>query len=244
MNTDSLFSFMTDPPSLEQILRNDHYQSVRSAAARLQERLASNRKASDSVLTASRTLVETVCKTLLTLLDVEYDDKTDLQDLSKKLLMALDLHPSTQTVKAMKQTCQGAINMINGIACLRNAHGDAHGREEDESEVLPFPHAEVAAYLSFALTRFFILSFEARISRKTQAELSQDEETILVEIWLEVGRKHRITNPDKLPYSKCLEEIAQSFTHRTSIVLPRRDIYLLLQNLRKAKKLPKPKIEI
>jgi len=242
MGSDGQFSFMTEPPSLEEVLRNDSYQSVRAAATRLQDRLHVG-TASDSVLTASRALIETVCKTLLDLLDVEYDAKADLQDISKQLLKSLDLHPSTQTQEALRQVCQGAINMINGIAFLRNAHGDAHGTGQ-EAEAIPFRDAELCAYLSFVFTRYCVQSYEARIARKRGVDLSPSEETQLVAAWSEIAKKDKkAANPDNLPYSEPLEEIAQLFTQKTGIVLPRRDIFLLLMKLRKASRLPKPELD-
>jgi len=242
MTTVGQFAFMTEPPSLEEVLRNDSYRSVRTAAARLRERLKADTQASDGVLTASRTLVETVCKTLLDLMDVEYDDKAGLTDISKLLLKALDLHPSTRTEQALKALCQGAINMINGIASLRNAHGDAHGPGQ-EARALPFRDAELCAYMSCVLAGYCVQAYESKVSRKQRADLSATETATLVEIWLRVAKKHGITNPDNLPYSEPLEEIAQQFTQVTKIVLPRRDTYLKLVQLRKASQLPKPEMD-
>lgn len=230
--------FMSTPPSVEDILKNDEYEPIREAAARLQEHL-DDKKASDSILTASRTLIETVCKTLLDSLDVVYAPGADLADISKALTKALDLHPGTKTTRALKQVCQGAISMINGIGALRNAHGDAHGNGQ-VVVTFPFRHAELTAYLSYSLTSYFVESFEAKHQRKKREDLTERERDQLVEIWLNVGSKHKMTNPDNLPYSEALEDIAQQFTSQTSLLVPRRDICLLLIGLRKRKELPKP----
>lgn len=238
MTNNAQFQFMTDPPSLERLLSGNDYRAIQDAATRLKERMNAGEKASDSVLTASRTLLETVCKTFLVLLDVEYEERDSLSALGRLLLRALDLHPSKRTVNALNQTYQGALSMLEGISCLRNAHSDSHGKSVEHSDRLPTHHAELAAYLSCALTRCLIFSFEDRVRRKARTDLSGKEKSSLVDVWLELGGKHGITNPDKLPYSSCLEEIGQVFTRKTSIILPRRDIYLLLQDLRKAKRPP------
>lgn len=241
MNGDSRFSFMSEPPSLDDLLGKEEYRAIYEAATLLKNRLDSQPEAS-GVLTASRTLIEAVCKTVLNCLDIEYSEQADLTDISKQLTKSLDLHPSTKTDVALKQLCQGAINMINGIASLRNAHGDAHGRGH-ASDALPFRHAAIVAYLSCSLARYFLESYEARIARRDRGTLSQAEESQLIKIWLEVAAEYKMTNPDNLPYSEPLERIAQRFTHETNIVLPRRDIYLALVSLRKQKLLPKPEMD-
>lgn len=238
MKHDDQLPFMSATPPLEDILIKDEYAPIREAATKLQERLV-DANASDSVLTASRALIETVCRTLLDCLDVEYRQGADLLDTSKALAKALDLHPGTKTESALKQVCQGAISMINGICFLRNAHSDAHGKGQ-KAEVFSFRHSELTAYLSCSLTRYFVESYEAKNQRKSRDNLCDSEKDTLVEVWLDVGKKHRITNPDNLPYSEALEEIAQQFTGKTSLIVPRRDIYLFLVGLRKALRLPKP----
>jgi len=229
---------MTTPPSLENVLANDEFKTIREAAEKLQSRL-DNTNESDGILTTSRSLVETTCKTLLDCLNVEYDEKADLPDISKKLTKALDLHPASKTNQALRQICQGAISMINGIASVRNAHSDAHGQGVNATD-LPFRHAELSAYMACSLTRYLVESFEAKVSRKSFANLDGFQKEALVKVWLEIGKKYQITNPDRLPYSEALEEIAQQFTRKTDIVLSRKDICHGLQNLRKASNLPKP----
>jgi hypothetical protein len=233
-------SFMTELPPLDDILCRDDYRTIYDAASLLKERVQNKTHQSAGVLTAARSLVETVCKTLLDLLFIEYDEKADLPDHSKLLLKSLDLNPSTKTVQELKQLCGGAVAMINSMAFLRSAHGDAHGSGE-KVRSLPFRDAELAAYMACALTRYCIESFEAKAMRRGRKELTPAQEKQLIEVWLEIGRKHGMTNPDNLPYTEALEEIAQSLTQKTGIILSRKDIYLKLVGLRKANKLPKPK---
>jgi hypothetical protein len=231
-------SFMTELPPLDDILCRDDYRTIYDAASLLKERVQNKTHQSAGVLTAARSLVETVCKTLLDLLFIEYDEKADLPDHSKLLLKSLDLNPSTKTENQLKQLCGGAIAMINSMAFLRSAHGDAHGSGEKERS-LPFRDAELAAYMACTLTRYCIESFEAKAMRRGRKDLTDAEQRELVEIWRKVGSEHGMTNPDNLPYSEALEKIAQKFTQRTVIILSRKDIYLELLRLRKAKQLPK-----
>ena len=241
MDDSALLGFMTKPQSLEEVLANDEYTAIRDAATKLQERLNA-KEGSDGILTASRALVESTCKTLLDCLNIEYKENADMPDLGKELAIALDLHPGSKTNRALKQVCQGAISMLNGIGSVRNLHGDAHGRGLN-AEAFPFRHAELTAYIACSLTAYFVESFEAKVSRKDFADLDQQSRDTLVSIWMEVGKKHKMTNPDRLPYTEALEEIAQRFTGDTGIVLARREIYWGLQNLRKAKALPKLELD-
>ena len=193
MDNSELLSFMTTPPSLEDVLANGEYKTIREAAEKLQNRLGDINE-SDGILTTSRSLVETTCKTLLDGLNVEYNEKADLPDISKRLTEALDLHPASNTNQALRQICQGAMSMINGIAHVRNAHSDAHGQGVNATD-LPFRHAELSAYMACSLTRYLVESFESKVSRKIFSNLDDSQKKTLIDVWLEIGKKYQMTKP-------------------------------------------------
>jgi len=230
MHRSPLLPLFQTPPSLEEVWQHEEYSTLRDASDTLNDRLSEGD--ADSAVTAAGSLVEATCKTLLKSLDVEYDPTIDLPDLTNRLTKALDLHPGSITKHALQQMCQGAVTMITGLAGLRNAESDAHGRGPDAS-LLPMNHARLAAYIACALTRYFIESYEARVSRCTRHDLNHTEATILIDVW----KKNGSVNPDNLPYSEELENISCAFAQQTGLVLARRDVYLKLMSLRKAGKL-------
>lgn len=78
------------------------------------------------------------------------------------------------------------------------------------------------------------------LQRKTQSELTEGEKQSLLESWMTVATRHRMTNPDRLPYAAALQEIRCEFAVRTSVNLASDDVYWFLINMRKAGKLPRP----
>lgn len=215
-------------PELDDLLQNDGYKSIRDAVEHLNKR-CQDEQDRGGIITASRTLIETVIKTLLDLMHVEYPKGAELPDVSKQLFRSLDLHPSTQTSGALKQLCQGAMSMCNGLACLRNAHSDAHGTGR-EANSLPLRDAYLCAYISCVLTSYCVQAYESKVSRKTRHNLSESQVDTLSKIWTRTANRDKIKDPDQLPYSQTLEDIAHAFTQETEIILK-------LQNLRKAGKL-------
>lgn len=234
-----LLDFMTKPRDLKDILSEDKYTGILDDATKLYERLANSE--AGEVLTASRTLIETTSKTLLDHLAIEYNKNEDLPLLSRRLNDALDLHPASTTVKPLKQILSGLISIIHGVATIRNEHGDAHGRGVDVED-LAFFHAELIASMACNLTRYYIEAYESKVNRKTFSNLTDTEKNKLIDIWLKAGKKYEISNPERLPYTEMLEEIAIEFTQQTEIVLGRRDIFWGLSLLRKKNELPKPEL--
>ncbi len=55
---------------------------------------------------------------------------------------------------------------------------------------------------------------------------------MLANIWLEVARQQRISNPDRLPCSLALEQIRVSFTARFGIYLSSDDVFWVFPELR------------
>jgi hypothetical protein len=80
-------------------------------------------------ITASRSAIESVCKHICDERGADYKDSDDLPVLYKKTLQALNLTPEQPDIdRAVQQTLQGAVTVVYGLAALRNAFGDAHGK--------------------------------------------------------------------------------------------------------------------
>lgn len=111
-------------------------------------------------ITASRALVETTCKAVLDELAVSFDEHDDLPSLYKKTATALKLDPVQHEV-VYRQTLQGLVSAVQGLAELRNKLGDAHGK--GRAAVRPEPrHARMAAGAATTVATFLVETLEHR----------------------------------------------------------------------------------
>ena len=126
-------------------------------------RKALERRATDpeGAITASRTLLETVCKHILDEIGVTYDDSMDLPKLHALVAKQLNLAPSQHSEHVFKQVLGGCHSVVEGLGALRNRLSDAHG--VGRSAVRPAPrHAELAVNLAGTMATFLIATAEAR----------------------------------------------------------------------------------
>jgi hypothetical protein len=121
------------------------------------------RRASDpeGAITAAKTLLESVCKHILDLAGVAYDDSADLPKLYTLTAKQLNLSPSQHTEQLFKQILGGCQTVVEGLGALRNRHSDAHGKGVSSSRPAP-RHAELAVNLSGTMATFLIQTWEAR----------------------------------------------------------------------------------
>lgn len=111
-------------------------------------------------ITAARALVETVCKAVLEELGEGVNDSDDLPTLYKKVAIALKVDP-TQHEVVYRQTLQGLVSAVQGLAELRNKLGDAHGKSR--AAVRPQPrHARMAAGAAMTVAAFLVETLEER----------------------------------------------------------------------------------
>ncbi|MCW7494742.1 abortive infection family protein [Leptospira sp. 2 VSF19] len=92
---------------------------------------ALSRRSSDpeGAITASRTLIETICKHILDKLEIKYNEKIDLPELYKITAKNLNLSPELHNEEIFKQILSGCVSIVNGIGSLRNRISDAHGKK-------------------------------------------------------------------------------------------------------------------
>jgi hypothetical protein len=114
----------------------------------------------EGAITISRTMLESVCKTILDLLGVDYDKtRIELSDLYKKTANELNLAPEQHMEPIFKQILGGCSGVVNGLGSLRNKLGDAHG--QGETQIRPKPrHAELAVNLAGAMSLYLLSTFE------------------------------------------------------------------------------------
>lgn len=81
-------------------------------------------------ITSARSLVEGVCNEIIVNITGEsLKDKLDLPALFTKVRKELNLNAENPNLeKPLKQVLSGLINIVNGLAQIRNENGDAHHR--------------------------------------------------------------------------------------------------------------------
>ena len=134
-------------------------------------RKASERRDSDpeGAITAARTLLETVCKTVLDEGRVSYTDTDDLPRLYRSTSEFLNLAPSQHTEELFRRILGGCTSVVEGLGALRNKVGDAHGR--GKRPVRPLArHAHLAVNLAGTMATFIVESWLARRPPITRAE--------------------------------------------------------------------------
>lgn len=126
-------------------------------------RKALNRLKDDpqGAITSARSLIEIVCKYILHLQNVEYDDSADLPKLYKLTAAQLKLSPDQHTEQLFKQILGGCQTVVEGLGGLRNKLGDAHGMST--KKVKPSDrHAALAVNLSGSMCTFLLQTYIAR----------------------------------------------------------------------------------
>jgi len=110
----------------------------------------------EGAITASRTLLESVCKHILDDYEIEYDPvKIELHQLYKLVAKQLNLSPDQHTAPLFKQILGGCSGIVNGLGSLRNKLGDAHGT--GINHVRPSSrHARLAVNLAGSMALFLV----------------------------------------------------------------------------------------
>jgi len=121
----------------------------------------------EGAITASRTLLEAVCKRILDDLGIEHTGKEDFSELYKMVAKELRLAPENypeKNFKAILSSCQG---IVNHLATLRNGLSDAHAPSRPAR---PLPrHATLAVNLAGTMASFLV---ETWLARKEAGNLS------------------------------------------------------------------------
>ncbi len=121
------------------------------------------RKSNDPMgaITSSRSLIEAICKYILDELKVDYDPKSDLPLLYKQCAKSLNLSPDQHAEDIFKKILSGCYSVVDGIGALRNAYGDAHGKNPTAKKP-DQRHADLAINLASTMAMFLLETYEKR----------------------------------------------------------------------------------
>lgn len=118
-------------------------------------------------LGASKELVETCCKTILSERGIAFSGSSDLPQLTKAVFKELNLIPdgipdAAKGADTMKRTLSNLASVAQGITELRNLYGSGHGRDGRWRGVKP-RHAQLAVGAASTLATFLMQThFENR----------------------------------------------------------------------------------
>jgi Abortive infection C-terminus len=120
----------------------------------------------EGAITIARTMLESTCKFILDQAEVEYDDKTDLPQLYKKVQKLLNMAPNSHTEPIFQQILGGCTSVIYGLGTLRNKLSDAHGQGIKVYKP-SLRHAQFAVNMAGAMAEFLISTWtDKRLSLK------------------------------------------------------------------------------
>jgi hypothetical protein len=119
----------------------------------------------DGAITMARTLLESVCKTILDDREIEYASDADLPKVCSLALKQLNLSPSQHSDELFKKILGSCQQVIEGVGALRNHLGDAHGNGRGHMKPAP-RHAELTVNLAGAMAMFLSRTWEERIAPK------------------------------------------------------------------------------
>lgn len=115
----------------------------------------------EDAITAARALVESTCKSILEELHISYEDAWDLTRLYKETTKVLQLSPRGYKEQVFKQILGGMSSVTAGLAEVRNAFSDAHGKGKRPVRAAP-RHARLAVNAAGTLTVFLLETFDSR----------------------------------------------------------------------------------
>ena len=146
-------------PTISEGLKSFDEEGVHSVWAKALDRRSID---PEGAITASRTLLESVCKHILDSKSIEYDkQKIELPELYRTTAKELNISPSQHTEEIFKQILGGVTSVVIGLGSLRNRLGDAHG--QGKAPVKPAPrHAQLAVNLAGATALFLIETWASR----------------------------------------------------------------------------------
>ena len=116
---------------------------------------------SDGAITSAKSLVEGACKQVLEGRNIPYASSTDLPRLYGLVAEQLELDPGKEPNDALKRILSGCVTSVNGLAALRNIHGDSHGKAPGSNRPAQ-RHARLAVTLASAFAAFLLETDEGR----------------------------------------------------------------------------------
>jgi len=124
-----------------------------------------------SAITAARTLVEGVCKTILTELGQTPDSSGELTTLVKQARAALCIDATQGASQNVHQILSGLGQIVNGLAGLSNKAGDRHGLATG-AKITDLSLAALAVHAAGTLSLFLVRAYQPnRCKQKQESKL-------------------------------------------------------------------------
>lgn len=115
----------------------------------------------EGAITLARTMLESVCKTILDDRAVEYEESDDLPKLYRAVSKSLGIAPSDHTKEQFKAILGGCTTVVQELGSLRNRVSDSHGPGRTAYKPAP-RHAALAVNLAGSMALFLMQTHEVR----------------------------------------------------------------------------------
>lgn len=121
----------------------------------------------DGAITIARTLLEAVCRKILSDLQVPIKENPELPQLYRVVSKELNLAPDLHSEQLFKQTLGSCTQIVEGIGAIRNNHGDSHAIKPGKFRPSA-RHAALAINLTFSVTTFLLATAQSALLKKRQ----------------------------------------------------------------------------
>lgn len=161
-----LVSASTSASVLESLASATHALDLDTVRRDLDRALASAEADPEDAVTAACSVVESVCRCVLTELGLPLPATKDIQHLFRAVREPLGISPDRDDLPAeivgdVKTVLGGLASMIQGIGALRTHAGDAHGRERGYKRIDP-RIARLAIHSASSTALFIIETWQQR----------------------------------------------------------------------------------
>ncbi|GAA0594343.1 abortive infection family protein [Paenochrobactrum glaciei] len=126
----------------------------------------------EDAVTSACSILESVCRSILTELEIPLPAKKDISSLYKAIREPLGLSPKhknnirEEIADDVLQILGGISTTISGIGALRTHAGDAHGRERGRVKLIDARIARLAVHVASAEALFLIETWQFKFPRK------------------------------------------------------------------------------
>ena len=114
-------------PDTEEIFSDSSLYDVQRLWTKAKARVPND---PDGAITAARTMLESLCKVIISESGGSFTNKEDLPTLYSKAVAELDLAPGRQTEDDYRRLAGSCSTIMNSITCIRNREGDSHASSQ------------------------------------------------------------------------------------------------------------------
>jgi len=136
-------------PSVDELFEDSGLYDVQRLWTKAKARIQND---PEGAITAARTMLESLCKIMVSEQGGTYSNKDELPVLYKKAVTGIQLAAGSQTEDEYKRLGGACSTVVNSLCCIRNREGDSHVAIQTARQV----HAKFAVNLSGSLATFLI----------------------------------------------------------------------------------------